>query len=77
MSNRVDELREISGEVDDDRKLVSFLYQLMRDHVPPGVVEEILLDCMHDGTVEYTNGWLARHAQNIADKLGVKDESGR
>lgn len=33
-------LRRESGRVNDDRSLVSFLYLVMRDHLPLGVVEE-------------------------------------
>lgn len=32
-------LRIRSGEVNIDSKLTSFLYELMRDHLPPGEVE--------------------------------------
>lgn len=59
-----------SGCVDSKDPLVCFLYTLMRDHVTPGVVEEIMLHHMPGGqTVEYCNGYLARYAEDIADRI--------
>lgn len=66
-------MRARSGHVRDDRPLVSFLYLLLRDHVVAGAIEEMMLelDAQPDATVvEYTNGWLAEYAQDIADRLG-------
>lgn len=57
-----------SGGVEDSRRLVSFLYELMRDHLPPGLVEEALRQSPAR-TTTYTNGWLARYAQDVADRL--------
>lgn len=62
-------MRERSGRVQIDSKLVSFLYQLMRDHVTPGVIEEVLNDSVHESDVVYTNGWLAKYAEDIAKRL--------
>lgn len=66
--NPQDELRAASGEIDDHRPLVAFLYLLARDHCPVGVVEEIL-GSIGMGPYEFTNGWLARWAQNAAERL--------
>lgn len=42
MSNKLESttesLRERSGTVEIDSLLVSFLYELMRDHVTPGIL---------------------------------------
>lgn len=48
-------------------RLVAFLYDLLRDHVTPGVVEKIA----QDATAEtlFTNGWLARYAEDLATRL--------
>jgi hypothetical protein len=62
------ELRLRSGEVDIDSKLVSFLYTLMRDHLPPGQVEAIVRDSTVPD-VAYTNGWLAKYAEDLAKRL--------
>jgi hypothetical protein len=52
-----------------DSHLVSFLYELMRDHVPPGVIEEIMRKTMGPSAVVYTNGWLAKYAEDVANRL--------
>lgn len=63
-----DGLRERSGHVEINSKLVSFLYDLMRDHLPPGKVEE-LVRASTESEVLYSNGWLAKYAQDIANRL--------
>lgn len=65
----VEALRERSGNVKIDSYLVSFLYELMRDHVPPGVIEEIMRKTMGHSAVVYTNGWLAKYAEDVAHRL--------
>lgn len=57
-----------SGQVIDDRPLVSFLYELMRDHVSPGVLERLVRDSPGIDTT-FTNGHLARYAQDMASRL--------
>lgn len=58
-----------SGSVNDKDPLVTFLYILMRDHLPTGIVEEIVeKHTYHDG-MTYTNGWLAEYAQDLAERL--------
>jgi hypothetical protein len=61
-------MRERSGKVQYNSRLVGFLYDLMRDHVPPGVVEN-LLDQQANPDITYTNGWLAQYANDIAQRL--------
>jgi hypothetical protein len=68
VSSENDSLRERSGSIKIDSKLVSFLYELMRDHVPPGVVEKLVQDSQMV-EVKYTNGWLARYAEDLANRL--------
>lgn len=67
------EMRDRSGTIRIKSHLVSFLYQLMRDHVPTATVEEIMLDSS-DPDVIYTNGWLALYAEDIAKRLGDSPE---
>lgn len=69
-------LRAESGSVALDNRLVSFLYQLMHDHVTPGVVEGIVsADAKYVGeTITYTNGWLARYAEHLAKRLTAPAE---
>lgn len=61
-------LRERSGNIRLHSRLTSFLYDLMRDHVPPGVVEQLVQEAT-DPDVKYTNGWLALYAQDLAQRL--------
>ncbi|HUU58867.1 MAG TPA: hypothetical protein VMZ50_04940 [Phycisphaerae bacterium] len=68
------EMRAASGAVDDDRPLVALLFVLMRDHIPPGTMETVFENHVAKAggqTQEYSNGWLARHAQDLARRLGV------
>jgi hypothetical protein len=65
---RITELRERSGHVAIHDKLVSFLYELMRDHVPPGIIEAIT-NASEEIDVLYTNGWLAKYAEDVAKRL--------
>jgi hypothetical protein len=65
-------MRARSGEVNDRRFLVGFLYVLARDELPVGRIEELYdrfrptegVECM------FTNGWLANWAKDMADRLG-------
>jgi hypothetical protein len=45
----------------------------MRDHLPAGVVEELVQKCSFKQTTRFTNGYLANYAMNIAKRL--KNES--
>lgn len=63
-----DTLRNASGDVAINSKTVSFLYQLMRDHLTPGVVEKLVRES-DEPDVRYTNGWLARYAEYLAKEL--------
>jgi hypothetical protein len=62
-------LRDRSGAVRINSRLVSFLYELMRDHLTPGKIEEIVRSSEKDPDVLYTNGWLARYAEDLANRL--------
>jgi hypothetical protein len=66
MSN--EDMRNRSGNVLIQSKLVSFLYDLMRDHLTAGQVEELIRDAT-EVEVAYTNGWLAGYAQDVANRL--------
>lgn len=62
-------LRARSGEVEINSHLVSFLYELMRDHLPPGTIESIVRASEDEPNIKYTNGWLATYAQDLANRL--------
>jgi len=67
-------MREASGRVNDTRPLVAFLYNLARDEVTMGVLEDVLTRSIGDSEdaarpFMFTNGWLAQWAQDTADRL--------
>jgi len=66
-------LRARSGSVNSTDPLVEFLYALMRDHLSAGKVERIMEEqVVGTGTSsEYTNGYLAMYAQDVAARLRV------
>lgn len=64
-------MREASGSIKSDDKLVSFIYSLGRDYLTLGQIEEIMLDLeKEDGQeITYSNGWLAQYAMDVAERL--------
>lgn len=64
-----DAMRVRSGSVDSEGALIAFLYTLLRDDVTPGRIEEIMVDVQSVGITEFSNGWLARYAEDIAARL--------
>lgn len=69
INKHMEQIRQRSGNITIDCKLTSFLYTLMRDHVQPGIIEEIMLNHIGEETVSYSNGWLALYAQDVAKRL--------
>lgn len=63
------ELRERSGHVVINSYLVGFLYTLMRDHLTISDVEMLVRDSEEESTCTYTNGWLAKYAEDLANRL--------
>lgn len=49
--------------------LVDFLYCLLRDHLPVGVVEALVRDSENCHAVEYTNKHLEAYAREVTDRL--------
>ena len=64
-------LREQSGQVKCTGRLISFLYTLMRDEITPGKLEALVQVTESEGDCKnlYTNGWLAKYAENLAARL--------
>lgn len=63
-------IREASGSINSSSKLTAFLYLLMRNHVAPGIIEEIMREIHGTGPIwEFCNGWLALHAEDIKNRL--------
>lgn len=63
------ELHKRSGQVRSDNPFVSFLYILMRDHVPTGVVAKVVADDEGGPPYDFTNGWLAQYAAHVVAEL--------
>ena len=72
LESTTEAIRERSGTVEIDSLLVSVLYELMRDYITPGVIEGIVQRSVHDTKVIYTNGWLAKYAEDLALRLTQK-----
>jgi len=64
-----DKLCNISGSVVLDNRLAAFLYTLMRDRLPAGAVADLVYECCEHSEWLFTNGWLARYAQHLAEML--------
>ena len=70
MQQRIEELREESGAVTYSDPLTAFLYDLMRDHLPAGVVEKMIRENVdNEQECIFTNGWLAKYAHNLAERI--------
>lgn len=63
------EMREKSGAIKSDDKIIAFLYTLMRDHLAVGIVEKLVRDNQEQDTFAFTNGWLAQIAMDMAARL--------
>lgn len=72
LESTTEAIRERSGNIEIDSILVSFLYELMRDHITSGVIESIMRNSIKESKVMYTNGWLARYAEDLALRLTQK-----
>ena len=62
-------MRYKSGEIDDERALVCFFYLLARDHLPMGIIEEVVQTSLDFSKNQYTNGWIAQWAQDVTDRM--------
>ena len=64
-------MRSRSGNINGSGRLIAFLYELIRDHVTPGVIEKLMigLEGGSDTTYEYSNGWLATYCMDVAARL--------
>jgi len=71
-----EEMLNRTGNVSSEDPLVGFLYILMRDHILPGDLEKIMLEHVtpsYGCEASYTNGFLARYAKDIAERLNYED----
>ena len=64
-----EELRERSGNINCTSSLVGFIYTLLRDHLPAADVEKLVRDSIIESNCNYSNGYLANYAVDIAERL--------
>lgn len=71
------DIRERSGEVDSTDKMVAFFYLLIRDHITPGLMEQVIKqnDLTTIEKTQFSNGWLAEYCKDIVERLTVKSGS--
>jgi len=69
------EMRRKSGSVEDASKLLAFFYLLGRDYLPLGKIEQLMIEIeiAGDQGCRYTNGWLAKYAQDLVARLIPED----
>lgn len=75
LSTQNAELRERSGSVNSKDPLVSFIYHLLRDHLPAGAVEGIMQEHLAGdmANAQFCNGYLAQYAKDISARLVSQD----
>lgn len=66
--------KQVGGEpplhVEEDQRLVAFVYRLLRDHIPAGEIETLVLEVeRHGGPVDFSNRFLAEYARNVVGRL--------
>ena len=70
MNEQMKELRARSRNVNSSDKLVAFLYDIMRDYMTCGEIEEVMGRIKEDKTdCKFCNGYLANYAKDIAKRL--------
>lgn len=65
------EMHRRSGAIHEVDPMIALFYDLLRDHVAPGVLEDLVRDACKSAasTKVYSNGWLAEHAKDIVNRL--------
>jgi len=65
----------LSDNIKSKNKLVCFLYLLMRDKLPTGIVEQLVINTEKRNRAdnfEFSNGWLAKYSKFLAKRLEGK-----
>ena len=70
--DHMENLRDKSGNVSFRCGVTEFIYVLIRDHINTGIIENILLKHINGKKNKYTNGWLAKYSNYVAEKLKEK-----
>jgi len=70
MNEQMKKLRKRSRNINSGDKLVAFLYDIMRDYMTCGEIEEAMLNIKEEKTeYEFCNGYLANYAKDVAKRL--------
>ncbi len=80
MGNPNVEMRTRSGDVSDSDPIVGLLYDLLRDHIQPGDLEDLVRTACEnaDKVMVYSNGWLAQYAIDMVKRLDIaRNRSGQ
>ena len=81
--DEIDRMRIASGSVKSKDPLVCFLYLLLRQGLPFGEIEDLIDQSIAATNSEkmigesffvFTNGWAARHAEDMANRLNPNSE---
>ena len=65
-----EQMAKNTGEVASTSKVTGLLYTLMRDHIPPGIIEKIVTELEQGCDVlQFTNGYLANYAILLDERL--------
>jgi len=69
--NSIKEIRKRSGNIHSNNKVVAFVYELLRDHLPSADIEKCVLNSTGPNTEEFifTNGYLTKYAIDVAKRL--------
>jgi hypothetical protein len=66
------EMRMRSGQEDSTDPVVALLYVIMRDHLPAADIEQAVETVIGGTLYEFTNGWLAKYAIDVRERLAGK-----
>jgi hypothetical protein len=69
---KTEDLREASGAMGSENRLVCLLYLLMRDYVTPGEMEEMVRETEKHKSYNFSNGWLAKYAIHLQGRVENK-----
>lgn len=62
-------LRKLCPDRQENEKLVDFLYVLLRQHVLPGDIEDLMINHVRAEKSQYCNPYLAQYARDLAERL--------
>ncbi len=61
-----EDIKKCSGEFSSNDRLTAIFYELLRDHIAPGVLQQVFCENPPGTRNHFTNGWLAKYAAHLA-----------